>query len=199
MARFPRIMVIDDDADVCQVMEDFLNDEGYAVKSTTDPTKAIAEIRKRSYQIVILDLVMPDQNGQDLLHEIMKIDSDIAVLIFTAYPSMDTAIDTMKAGAFDYIKKPFDMDEFRDAIRNVIERKGLLVSKERKVNLEVGRRIRETRKAQRLTIKQLAKRTNLSISLISQIERAESAASMATIYKISQALGMSLERIFEGL
>ena len=106
-------------------------------------------------------------------------------------------IATMKNQAFHYLQKPIDDDELRAVLREAIKEKGLLVDLETRLNAEVGRRIREKRHAQPLTLKQLANRTGLSVSLISQIELGKSAASMSTLHKLSTALGVPMTFFFE--
>jgi len=90
-----------------------------------------------------------------------------------------------------------EYDVSRAVLREAIKEKGLLVDLETRLNAEVGRRIRERRHAQPLTLKQLANRTGLSVSLISQIELGKSAASMSTLHKLATALGTKMTYFFE--
>jgi DNA-binding NtrC family response regulator len=138
-------------------------------------------------------------DGVELMHQIRKQDSDLIVIVLTAYPSVESAVETMKRHAFDYLRKPFNVDELRQVILDAIRAKGLLTDLEDRLNMEIGRRVRDLRQEQKLTLKQLAGRTGLSVSLISQIELAKSAASISTLYKIVTALGVSFSTFFEGV
>jgi len=157
----------------------------------------LRELNKQLYHLIILDLKMPKIKGEDLLREIRKVNSDVSVIILTAYPSVDSAVQALQSHAFDYIKKPFKINELRDTVRNALKSKMLLLEPEEELNLKIGKKVRELRSENRLTLRQLAERTNLSVSLISQIERAESAASISTLNKIITALNICLKEFFE--
>ena len=115
----------------------------------------------------------------------------------TAMPTVDVAVRAMKQAAFDYVQKPLAMEEVRAVIQAAIREKGLLVDLESRLNQQVGRRLRERRTAEQLTLKQLANRTGLSVSLISQIELGKSAASMSTLHKLATALQVRMTYFFE--
>lgn len=191
------ILVIDDDKDVCAFLKKFLTEDGYNINTLAKPDRALDRIKEKTYHLIILDLKMPDIRGEDLLTEIRKVNPDISVIILTAHPSVDSAVQTMKNNAFDYIKKPFKVDELRGTIRSALRAKMLLTEREDELNIKIGRKVRGLRSEKGLTIKELAERANLSISLISQIERAESAASISTLNKIAIALNTELREFFE--
>jgi two-component system, OmpR family, response regulator len=117
----------------------------------------------------------------------------------TGYPSVQSAVESMKAAAFDYLQKPFDLQDLRVVLERAIHEKGLVVDAEERVNQLLGTRIRAQRKVRGLTLRQLANKTGLSVSLISQIELGKSAASVATLRKLATALGVSLSTLFEGV
>jgi len=196
--RVPRIkvLVVDDDAAICEFMETFLSKDGYSVKTLTDPAEAENEIREGGYHLVVLDLMMPGMDGITVLERIRKIDNDVAVVIFTGYPSLETAVGSMKLEAVDYLKKPFEPDEFREVLERVARKKGLMRSPEEDLHRVIGETIRGMRKDRGLTLKQLSKRTGLSVSLLSQIERAESSASISSLFKIASAFGVPIKALF---
>jgi ribosome-binding protein aMBF1 (putative translation factor) len=107
------------------------------------------------------------------------------------------AVRTLKSQAFDYMEKPLAEEEVRAVIQAAIREKGLLIDVEGRLNQEVGRRLRERRTAEQLTLKQLGNRTGLSVSLISQIELGKSAASMSTLHKLATALQIRMTYFFE--
>jgi two-component system, OmpR family, response regulator len=190
------ILIVDDDKEICEYMETFLARDGFLVKALNAPQDAVEEVRSGKYHIVVLDLMMPKLDGIELLKQIRKVDSDIAVVIFTGYPSLESAVASMKLDAVDYIKKPFNPDEFREVIERVMKRKGLARSPEEELHRVIGTTIRLLRKERGLTLKQMARRTSLSVSLLSQIERAESSASISSLYKIALALDTRITRLF---
>ena len=98
--------------------------------------------------------------------------------------------------AVDYLKKPFDPDEFREVVDRVMRKKGLLRSPEENLHRVIGETVRNLRKEANLTLKQMARRTGLSVSLLSQIERAESSASISSLYKIAVALDVKIQDLF---
>jgi len=190
------ILIVDDDKEICDYMESFLSKDGFAVKTLTSPQEAVEEIKSGRYHLVILDLMMPKIDGIELLSQIRKVDTDIAVIIFTGYPSLETAVASMKLDVVDYIKKPFNPEEFGQVIERVVKRKGLARSPEEELHKVIGSSIRELRKENGLTLKQMARRTSLSVSLLSQIERAESSASISSLYKIALALDTPITSLF---
>jgi DNA-binding NtrC family response regulator len=110
---------------------------------------------------------------------------------------VETAVASLKGGVYDYVEKPIDNKKLYDAVQNVVRDKGLLRNPEEGLLISVGAKVRQERKEQDLTLKQVARRTGLSVSLLSQIERAESAASVSSLYKISSALGTSMRSLFD--
>jgi len=194
-----RVLVIDDDEDICLYLKEFLSREGYRVTTITKPLDALPEVKEGRHQIVLLDVRMPEIDGVELLREIRSIDSDICVIVMTAYPSVESAVDTMKADAFDYLRKPFELDQLRGVIQRAVREKGLMIDAEERVNQLLGAKIRQLRKERTLTLKQLANKTALSVSLISQIELGKSAASVSTLRKLATALGVTMSYLFEGV
>jgi DNA-binding NtrC family response regulator len=192
-----RVLVIDDDEDICLYLREFLTREGFKVTTLSKPADALMEIRQGRHQIVLLDVRLPGVDGVELLRQIRAADSDVCVIVMTGYPSVQSAVDSMKAAAFDYLQKPFDLQALRAVVDRAIREKGLVVDPEERVNQLLGARIRSLRKERALTLRQLANKTALSVSLISQIELGKSAASVATLRKLSTALGVSLAGLFE--
>lgn len=194
--RTIRILIIDDDTDICEYMQLLLTQSGYDVTAKTDPREGLETLREDEYHVVILDIMMPELNGMEVLEEIRNFDSDIAIIIFTGYPSVDTAVTSMKYDVSDYIKKPFDVDEFNQTLEKILREKGLLTDPEEELLATIGQNIRNLRKERSLTLKQVSRRTGLSVSLLSQIERAESSASVSSLYKLARALDCRLTKLF---
>lgn len=196
MAVQVKILIVDDDQEICEYMKTMLETAGYEVSTLSDPTRAEDAVRNDTYHLLIIDLMMPKMDGVELIERIRRIDSDIAIVVFTGYPSVETAVEALKLNVSDYVKKPFDVMEFRDKIAEILKKKGVLVNPEEELHKAIGVNIRRLRKERKLTLKQLSRRTSLSVSLLSQIERAESSASVSSLYKIAIALNEKLTTLF---
>jgi two-component system OmpR family response regulator len=199
MAQTPapfRVLVVDDDKDILEYMRTLLGKDGYEVKTMSSPEGVVEDVKDGGYHLIVLDLMMPGTDGVELLKRIRKIDDDVAVVIYTGYPSLDTAVQSMKLDAIDYLKKPFSPEEFRAVVDKVMAKKGLMRSPEESLHRVIGETIRHLRKDRALTLKQMARRTGLSVSLLSQIERAESSASISSLYKIATALDVRIQDVF---
>ena len=194
--RTIKILIIDDDKDICEYMHLLLSQSGYDVLTETSPNAGLDRLRQEEFHVVVLDIMMPELNGMEVLEEIRSFDSDISIIIFTGFPSVDTAVTSMKYNVADYIKKPFDVDEFNDTLEDILREKGLLTDPEEMLLETIGRNIRSARKERSLTLKQMSRRTGLSVSLLSQIERAESSASVSSLYKLARALDCPLTDFF---
>ena len=192
------MLVIDDDPDILEYLQDFLGAEGLEVTTLADSSVAVERIREEVFHLVVLDLMMPKVSGLDLLAQIRAIDDDIAVIILTGHPTLDTATASIQHEVSAYIHKPFAPAEFREVIARIAKKKGLVLRREDELHAAIGRQIRDLRKTRGLTLKQMARRTNLSVSLLSQIERAESSASVSSLFKVATALDVPLTDLFGG-
>jgi len=191
-----KILIVDDDRAICDYMQTLLERDGYEVKTLADPLVVEEEVRAGGYHLIILDLMMPKLDGIEVLKRIRKVDNDIAVVIFTGFPNLESAVASMKLDAVDYIKKPFNVDEFREVLARVMRKKGLARTPEEQLHRVIGDTIRNLRKDKDLTLKQMARRTGLSVSLLSQIERAESSASVSSLFKVATALDVKITDLF---
>ncbi len=191
------VLVVDRDEVTTLQLKEILAAEDYRVTILAEPGQAGEEVRRNRFQIVILDVTPGPAGGIDALSQIRNADSDLCVIAMTAIPSVEMAVATMKHQAFHYLQKPIDDEELRMVLAEAIREKGLLVDLETRLNSEVGWRIRERRQSRKLTLKQLANRTGLSVSLISQIELGKSAASMSTLHKLATALQVKMTHFFE--
>jgi DNA-binding response OmpR family regulator len=191
------VLVVDRDEGSNVQIKDYLTTEGYQAEVVTDAEQVVEEIKGGRFQLVILDVSPPEERGVDLLERIRSADSDICVIAMTEMPTVETAVRTLKSQAFDYLQKPLELEELHAVVQAAIREKGLLVDLETRLNLVVGARLREKRTAAQLTLKQLANRTGLSVSLISQIELGKSAASMSTLHKLATALQLRMTYFFE--
>ena len=191
------VLLVDSDQQARSEIGDMLAREGYLSVALDDASLARSEIRNKRFQIVILDVSPENPGGVAALQEIRKADSDLCVIATSSNPSVGMAVQIMKHQAYHYLKKPVVPDELATVVKDAIREKGLLVDLETRLNTAIGTRIRERRHSRPLTLKQLANRTGLSVSLISQIELGKSAASMSTLHKLSTALQTEMTYFFE--
>lgn len=120
MADKARILVVDDEKDICRALEFMLSGEGYSVTTAGSGEKAIELLRKADYDVVLTDLKMDKIDGIGVLEEAKRISAETAVIVMTAYASVESAVDAMKKGASDYIVKPFINEEIRLTIRRIL-------------------------------------------------------------------------------
>ena len=118
----PRILVVDDEKVIREMLADFLGMEGYIVRTAEDGASALGELEKGHYDLVISDLKMPRMGGIALLDEIGKTAPDALTVIMTGFGTVETAIDAMKRGAYDYVLKPFKLDEVVHVVQRGIEK-----------------------------------------------------------------------------
>ncbi len=131
-----RILVVDDERSMQEFLEIFLRREGFDVATAGDVDSALVAIDSDDYDLVITDIQMPGRTGLDLLREIRQRSNDTVVLMITAFASTDTAISAMKEGAYDYITKPFKVEEIRHVIEKALEKK-LLSRENRRLRSEL--------------------------------------------------------------
>lgn len=121
-----RILVVDDEEIVRDMLFDALSQVGYSVKTAKDGEDANKQIESEPFEIVITDLKMPGVGGLEVLKFTQKVNPDICVLIMTACGTVESAVNAMKIGAYDYICKPFELDEMKIIIEKAVERQKLL-------------------------------------------------------------------------
>ena len=121
----PRILVVDDEKVIRDILSDFLTLEGYHVETAEDGAAALAELRLHSYHVVLSDLKMPNMGGLELLEAIAAAGINVLTVIMTGFGTVETAISAMKRGAYDYILKPFKIEEVVRVLRRGLDRQRL--------------------------------------------------------------------------
>ena len=121
----PRVLVVDDEKLIRWSLSQRLTQEGCEVAEAADGASATHMLEEGQYELVLLDLKLPDINGLDLMRRIQGVAAGIPVIMITAYSSVDTAVEAMKGGAFDYVTKPFNMDEIVMTVRRALEQSNL--------------------------------------------------------------------------
>ncbi|HEY0303956.1 MAG TPA: sigma-54 dependent transcriptional regulator [Longimicrobiales bacterium] len=122
----PRVLAVDDEQVVCESIRRVLTLEGYAVTTTTSPREGIELVRKQPFDLLLLDIKMPEIDGIEFLREARNISPEAEVLIITGYATIETAVEAMKLGAFDYLEKPVSPPQLIVAAARALERKHLI-------------------------------------------------------------------------
>jgi len=120
-----RLMVVDDEQVIRDVLSDFFTSENFVVESISSAEDALKELESKHYDLVLTDMKMPGLSGIDLLEQIRERKLDTLVIIMTGFGTVDTAVAAMKLGAFDYINKPFKLDELIQVIRRAVSHQRL--------------------------------------------------------------------------
>ncbi|VAV85540.1 hypothetical protein MNBD_DELTA01-334 [hydrothermal vent metagenome] len=124
-----KVLVVDDDDTLLQLLTETVQTMGCFATSARSGLDALNLISVRKFDIVVTDLKMPGMDGLKLLEEIKKIDRDVVVIMVTGYATLETAVKAIEKGAYDYIAKPFRLDELMVVIKNACERLRLLKQK----------------------------------------------------------------------
>jgi DNA-binding NtrC family response regulator len=120
------VLVVDDEEIMREILETLLTRQGYEVRLASSGQEGLDLARALPFDAALVDIMMPGLNGIETLDELKRIDEDLAVIIITAYASVESAISAMKSGAFDYITKPFKNEEVLVVVRNAMERRRLV-------------------------------------------------------------------------
>jgi DNA-binding response OmpR family regulator len=192
-----RVVVIDDNSQTLEYLSELLSANECDVTAIPDPHDGLERLRRRHelWHILILGLEMQDMPGLRLLEKLRQFDRELAVITLTDQPSSQSTSDAIKLDVSAYMHKPFSGDEMRDTIARVARKHGAIVRAEDRLYVLVGRQISQMRQERRMALKELSRRTDLSQSLLSQIERAEVLPSLSDLFRIARALDVTLSEI----
>ena len=134
----PRVLIVDDEREMVALMQRHLEGEGLAVTPLCTGPDAVAALSREKYDVILTDLVMDDVDGLAVLQEAQRLQPTARVILMTAFASVETAIQAMRQGAFDYLSKPFKLGEVTIAVRRALEDRRLR-EENRRLRAEVGR------------------------------------------------------------
>ena len=125
----PKILIIEDEAAIRRVLTKILSEESdtYKVEEAEDGLSGVEKIKNEDYDLVLCDIKMPKMDGVEVLEAIKKIKPEIPVVMISGHGDLETAVNTMRLGAFDYISKPPDLNRLLNTVRNALDRKQLVV------------------------------------------------------------------------
>lgn len=115
------ILIVDDDPEICKFLQKTICQWGLKAETITSPLKVVDRVSNNSYNLVLLDVVMPEKSGMDLLPEIVDLCPDTKVIIMTGYPDKEKAIRSLKLGAFDFLEKPFKLALLRHSLKRALD------------------------------------------------------------------------------
>jgi CheY-like chemotaxis protein len=192
-----RILVLDDDASVCRVIQAALAPNDFRVTVVDDPAEAEAALKQGPYHLIILDYVLPGLEPEQVFARVREHQPQASLIVVTAYPSIDSALTCLRARTYDYLTKPFPIAHLQKTVMRCLEGRGLLRMSETALRESLGGAIRERRKGLGLTLAQMAQRTGVSLGYLSQIELGKNSASIETLYRISLGLGIKMADLFQ--
>lgn len=126
MKKRSAVLVVDDEKEFCDFLVERLNRRGYQVVGLTNGTQALDELKVQTFDVAIFDLKMPDLNGLELLRKARELQPDLQVLILTGYGTIETAVEAMKLGAYDYLTKPCNLKELEIVLEKALEKKSII-------------------------------------------------------------------------
>ena len=195
-----RILIVDDDPGTCSVIQAALSNRDFVIDTVSDPALVESALSKPGYyHLIVLDYVLPGLESDHVFAWVRDTQPDANIVVVTGYPSVDSALNCLRARTYDYLTKPFQVDQLREIVFRCLEGKGLLRMTEDALREALGTAIRERRKSLGLTLAQMAQRTGVSLGYLSQIELGKNSASIETLYRICLALGIKMSELFQAV
>ncbi len=121
-----RILIIDDENSIRRTLRDILENEGYAIDDAPDGLEGLKLVKSNHYDVILCDIKMPKMDGLEVLDKILETNSDVPVVMISGHGNIDTAVDAIRKGAYDYISKPPDLNRLLVTIRNAFEKSNLV-------------------------------------------------------------------------
>lgn len=182
------VVALDDDPDFRQFIQMALENEGHEARVAATPDEFYAMCTEHLPDIALLDLKMGRVDGATVLEEIRRRWPRLCVVVVTGYPSLDSMRSTFKQDVFDYLAKPFSLDELRRTLAQAAETYDLGRRPIDRVKNELGRQIRIARTARGWTLKDLSDHCGVSVSQLSSVERGSHLPSMESLLAMATAL-----------
>lgn len=182
------VAVLDDDLDFRNYIEDLLKDEGkYLVRSFAEPETLFTSATARVPDIVLVDMKMGGVSGEHVLEALLTRWPELCIIVVTGYPSLENMRTTFKLRVFDYLAKPFSINQLRQVLQNAVEEFGLGATPQERLRKRLGHSIKLMRVERDWSLKDLAAATRLSVSQISSIERGANLPSVESLLAICRA------------
>jgi DNA-binding NtrC family response regulator len=194
-----RLLILDDDPQTCHLIQALLSNQGFVIDSLSDPSQVEGWLKGQQYHLIIMDYVLPGLEAEQVLAWIRDHQPEASVIVVTAFPTVESALNCLRARTYDYLTKPFQVEQLRSLVVRCLENKGLLRMTEEALRETLGNVIRDKRKGQKFTLQQMSDKTGVSLGYLSQIELGKNSASIETLYRICLALGMKMSDLFTAI
>jgi DNA-binding NtrC family response regulator len=182
------IVTLDDDPDFREYLGGVLQAEGHEVRAVETPETLFTACEAELPDIILLDIKMGQHTGEGVLEEIRRRWPRQCVIVVTGYPTLDSMRQTFKQDVFDYLTKPFRIEDLRRVIAQAAEAFGLGQRPQDRLRAELGRQIRLARTERGWTLRELSTTSNVSVSQLSSIERGTHLPSIESLVAIATAL-----------
>lgn len=191
------VLIVDDEQPICDMLRQALKHKKFRLRTVSDMSLLESAIKEGGpYHLILLDFVLPGVNTGEVLNWIQQLHANALLVVMTGQPSVEAAQYAIRARAIDYILKPFDLAELRKALLTGLRRKGLLRVSDEALREAVGAVVRERRRAADLTLVDLARRADISVGFLSQIELGKNSPSVDTLYRLCLVLKIRMSDIF---
>ncbi|MCS7014500.1 MAG: response regulator [Gemmatales bacterium] len=194
-----RILVADDDRAICQLIQQSLARPSFRIEVAHSAPEAREKLTGQSYHLIILDYVLPGWEANEALEYLRQHQPDASVIVITGYPSLEGVVSCLRARVYDYLTKPFEIQQLEKVVQRCLQAKGLLRMTEEALLERIGAFIRDRRKALGLTLAQMSERTGVSLGYLSQIELGKNSASIETLYRICLGFGIRMSELFAAI
>jgi FixJ family two-component response regulator len=182
------IVALDDDDDFRQYIRSVLEADGHDVRTCAGPEAFFEACENHLPDLVLLDIKMGRDSGEQVLAEIRRRWSRLCVIVVTGYPSLDSMRQTFRQDVFDYIAKPFSVAELHRSLAQAVAALGLGRRPQDRLRAELGRQMRLARTERGWTLKDLSESSGISVSQLSSIERGAHLPSLESLVAIASAL-----------
>lgn len=194
------VLVVDDDHFVCETVSSLLREYGYSVGVSESADDAVRKFRENRFNVVLTDVVMPKVSGVDLLEKIHAIDTEVPVILMTAYTEFPIAVDAVKKGAFDFIIKPYQPEYLLHSIKKATNYYDSLQSEKKyklRLEEEVKKRTLELRNAL-VKVESLSKEFVLRLTTVAEFRDTETGAHIKRIGSLAEKLaeGLNMSKDF---
>ncbi len=182
------VIVLDDDPDFREYVRDVLTREGHEVRVFASPEVMFEACEERLPDIILLDMKMGRESGEQVLATIRERWPRLCVIVVTGYPSLETMRQTFKQSVYDYIAKPFSIDDLRASLQQAAVAFDLGGRPQDRLRQALGKQIRVTRTERGWTLKELSEASGVSVSQLSSIERGAHLPSLESFLAVATAL-----------
>ena len=178
------ILIVDDDPEIHSLLRACLSPLGHEIVATDNGRQGLEMLQTGQFSVAILDLMLPDLNGMEILRRIRKERPEIEIIVLTAYASLETAIEALRLGAYDYVTKPFYSDTIRSAVKRAVE-KQLLALERQRAEQELIRNLEE-----RLATEEALRQSNLELALLHRASQ-----TFSSTLELDRVLATMLEEV----